>query len=893
MAWWQRRQREQDLDRELRSHLELEAEEQREAGLSAAEARYAARRAFGNTALIKEVTREMWRATSFERLIQDLRYAIRVLLRSPGFSTVAVLSLALGIGANTAIFSLMNTIMLKMLPVKDPARLFLISHSGPGNISESSNFPLYVNVRDHNAVFSDLCAVNLNQWRVEAGGATETTLGQVVTGNYYSVLGVKAIRGRTLTPEDDRVLKGSPFAVISHSFWRRRFGLDPAVLGKTLTISGTPFTIVGVTPPEFFGLQPGHIADVTVPMSMHDVVGVGTGASLDNGEGLWALPMIGRLKPGVSPQEARANLDVMFQRFMSDGSMPFIAARRRQIWERVELTPAGNGLPQLRREFSLPLRVLMAMVGLVLLIACANVANLLLSKAAARQKEIAVRLAIGAGRVRLVRQLLTESLVLAGVGGALGLCFAWWGSNFLLTFLPRERVPLVLRTVPDAQVLLFTAGLSIVTGILFGLVPAMRATRIDLSPALKESARGLMRGGSRLSLAKGLVVAQVALSLLLLTGAGLFVGTLKNLKTVDTGYSRANILLFNIDTYGTRYAGRSPEAVNRLSTLYAEILGGLQATPGVSTASLSAVSPISGEGNTRPVNISGFAPRSRDDLVISLNWIGTRYFDTMGIPLLMGRDFTAADANSSQKVAVVSESMASFYFPGQNPLGKRFDIGLKPAGGQIEIVGVVKNLKFDDLRGEAARIVFVPYFQDAPRAMTFAVRTAVNPEQLISAVRGRMRSIASDVPVTQVRTLQAQIDDALVQERLIAVLSGFFGSLAIVLASIGLYGVMAYAVRRRTAEIGIRMALGASAADVVWMVVRETLLMILAGIMIGLPATMALTQLVSKLLFGLPPNDLPTLIAATVLLAAAAILAGYLPARRVAHVDPMMALRYE
>jgi predicted permease len=313
----------------------------------------------------------------------------------------------------------------------------------------------------------------------------------------------------------------------------------------------------------------------------------------------------------------------------------------------------------------------------------------------------------------------------------------------------------------------------------------------------------------------------------------------------------------------------------------------------VSSASLSDISPISGEGNTRPVSISGFAPRSRNDLVIHVNWIGTDYFDTMGIPILMGRDFTSADENSSRKLAVVSESMASFYFPGQNPLGKRFDIGLKPAGGQIEIVGVVKNLKFYDLRGEAARIVFVPHFQDAPRAMTFAVRTAVNPNKLISAIRGRVRSLAGDVPVVQVRTLEAQIDDALVQERLIAALSGFFGSLAMALASIGLYGVMAYTVRSRTAEIGIRMALGASAADVVWMVVRETLVMILSGVMIGLPATLALTHLVSKLLFGLPANDLRTLIAATALLAIASLLAGYLPARRVAYVDPMIALRYE
>jgi predicted permease len=891
MRWWRKRNREQDLERELRAHLELEAEAQQEGGLPPAEARYAARRALGNFTLIQEITREVWGGNALEKLMQDLRYAVRVLLRSPGFSAVAVLSLALGIGANTAIFSLMNTIMLKMLPVQEPARLFLISHRGSGAVSESGNYPLYVNVRDHNSVFSGLCAVNLNQWRVESGGAAETTLGQVVTGNYYSVLGVNAILGRTLTPEDDRVVKGSPYAVVSYSFWNRHFGLDPAVLGKTLTIGGIPFTIVGVTPPEFFGLQPGHIADVTVPMSMHDLVG--GGAPLNESDGLWALRMIGRLKPGVSPQEARANLDVMFQRFMSDGSMPFIAARRQQIWGRVELTPAGNGLPALRRQFSLPLRVLMAMVGLVLLIACANVANLLLSRAAARQKEIAVRLAIGAGRVRLIRQLLTESLLLAGIGGALGLCFAWWGSNFLVAFLPRERVPLVLRIAPDARILLFTAGLSLVTGILFGLVPAFRATRIDLSPALKESARGLPGGRSRSALAKGLVVAQVALSLLLLTGAGLFAGTLRNLHSVATGYARARILLFGIDTYGTRYAGRSPEAVIRIRGLYTEILGGLKATPGVSSASLSDASPIGGGDNQRPVNISGFTPRSRDDLVIHVNWVGTQYFETMGIPVLMGREFSRVDENSTRKVAVVTESAASFYFPGQNPLGKRFDIGLKPAGGQIEIVGVVKDLKFYDLRGETPRIVFVPYFQDAPRAMTFAVRTAVNPDRLISAIPGRVRSAAGDIPVTEIRTLEAQIDDALVQERLIAALSGFFGSLATVLASIGLYGVMAYTVRRRTAEIGIRMALGANAGDVVRMVVRETLVMILAGIAIGLPATAALTRVVANMLFGLPPNHVPTLIAATAFLGTATVLAGYLPARRVAHVDPMTALRYE
>jgi len=881
--YWRRDEFDRELAEEMRFHLELKSEGNRAAGMAPEEAHLTAQRQFGNPTLLQEVSREMWGYRSLETLVQDVRYGLRMLIRHPGFTAVAVLSLALGIGANTAIFSLIDAVLLKYLPVKAPEQLYLIAHAGERGVSEGSNFPLFEQLRDHSQSFSGLMAFNPNQWKVTANGETELISGQVVTGNYFSLLGVGAALGRTLTVDDDRVPKGHPVAVISYAYWQRRFAGDPGVLGQSIAIDLMPFTIIGVTPPEFFGLQVGRSTDISVPMSMHPLVG--SGSSLSNRSGWWRLPMLGRLKPGVKVEQARAELDVLFQQFMADVEMK--PEWRRDSFARVELIPASNGLAELRRQFSSPLQVLMVVVGLVLLIACANVANLLLARASVRQKEIAIRLAIGAGRVRLVRQLLTESVLLALTGGSLGLFFAYRVSNLLVSFIPPKGAPLTLHLSPDARILGFTAAVSLLTGILFGLAPALQATRVELNATLKDNARSPSGSPARFGLGKVLIVSQVAISLLLLVGAGLFVRSLQNLKHVETGFNRDHVLLFNINCYGTAYKG------DKLSALHQELLEKMNALPGVRSATLSTAGPIGGGMDGRRITVPGFAHRYEDE-GISVNWVEQRYFETMGISLVAGRDFSLQDSEQAPKVAVISESVARYYFPNENPLGRRITVGLPPEAGQCEIVGVVKGAKFDGLRKENTRVVYLSHRQSWTRpSITFALRTAGDPSNLIAAVRREVRAVGQDVPVTSVKTLAAQVDESLARERLVATLSGFFGLLALLLACLGLYGIMAYAVARRTHEIGIRLALGAQRGDVVWLVMRETLLLALIGVAIGLPAALATTRLISDFLFGLTATDPATISMATLLMIAVAALAGYLPARRASRVDPMVALRDE
>jgi predicted permease len=819
-----------------------------------------------------------------DEMFQDLRYGARMLLKHKGFTLVAVLSLALGIGANTAVFSLIDAALLKSLPVRDPEQLYLIAHAGERGVTEVNNFPFFEQLRDHNQSFAGLLAFNPNQWKVTLNGETEIVAGQVVTGNYFSVLGVGAVLGRTLTGEDDQVSKGHPVAVISYAYWQRRFGKDPEVLGKTITINLTPFTIIGVTPPEFFGLQVGRSAEISVPMAMHSLVG--SGANLSERRFWWNLPILGRLNPGVELDQARAELDVLQQQFLVEAGMK--PDRRKDFFARVELMPAHNGLAELRKQFSSPLQLLMGMVGIVLLIACANVANLLLARGTVRQKEISVRLALGASRVRLVRQLLTESVLLALLGGGLGLLFAYCSAQFLVSFIPRKSAPLTLQFSPDARILGFTAAVSVLTGILFGLAPAWRATRVQLSATLKDKTQSLGGSKARLGLGKVLIVSQIALSLLLLIGASLFVRSLQKLRQVETGFNnRDHILLFSIDCYGTAYKG------TKLSALHRELLERMNNLPGVRSASLSTATPIAGGVDATQIFVSGAAPRP-DNEEINVSVVAPKYFETVGIPLVAGRDFSPQDGEQSPKVAVVSESMARHYFPNENPLRRRFSLTKQERGEEREIVGVVKDAKFDSLRKENTRIVYLSHQQDWTRpSITFALRTSGGPAGLMATVRHAIQSVGKDIPVTKIRTLAAQIDEALAQERLVATLSGFFGLLALLLACIGLYGLMSYAVARRTHEIGIRMALGAQAHDVLKLVMRETLLLVFLGVAIGLGAAVATTRVISSLLFGLTPTDPATLALAVLLLIATATFAGYLPPRKASKLDPMVALRDE
>jgi predicted permease len=818
-------------------------------------------------------------------MLPDLRYALRMLRKSPVFSAVAILSLALGIGANTAIFSLIDAVLLKMLPVADPQRLVALRMGG-----DSFTYPNYTMIRDTNTVFTGILGYSAARLNVRIDGQLEPAgTGQLVTGNYFFVLGVHAILGRTLEPDDDRTPGAHPVAVISYSFWQRRFNRDPGVLHRTIEIAGLPYTIIGVTPPEFFGIEVGRAPDITVPVMMQPQVMPGMTSWLVNERQTnnW-LHLIGRLKPGVGAAQALASLqpaaDQMNQEIARFMAMKFGNALRAQP-QKLELRPGSKGLSELRRQFSQPLLVLMAVVGLVLLIACANVANLLLVRATARQREIAVRLALGAARFRLIRQLLTESLVLSTLGGLTGLLFARWSARLLLAFLPKGEVPVSLDLSPDARVLAFTLAVSVITGILFGLAPALRAARQDLNAALtQKQAIGLRQITGKL-----LVVSQVAFSLLLLVGAGLFLRTLANLRSQDAGFQPERILSVRLEPLGSDFKNF------KLDLAYQDFLGRIRAIPGVIAASLGGYSPFSRDpwergGSfeiTPPITVDG-RPNAK------VHWIQVYpdYFASLGIPILRGRDLAAQDQRTSQPVAVVNETMARTLFPGRDPIGSRFLF----AGDRqpIEIVGIVRDARYGSLR-EAVAPMFYQAFAQARTGrgqMTLHVRTA-NAASVAPAVLREMQELCRDVPTFEMQTLASQIDASLLQERLIATLCGFFAGLALLLASIGLYGLMAYAVARRTNEIGIRMALGAQRKEVVWMVLREVLALVGIGLAAGLPIALAATRLISGSLFGLSSADPLTLVVATAVMLAVAALAGYLPARRAARVDPMNALRYE
>jgi len=828
-----------------------------------------------------------------DEMFQDLSYGARMLAKSPGFTAVAALSLALGIGANTAIFSLMDAVLLRMLPVRQPEQLVLVNTAQTTGLENQYSYPVYEQFRDQQRSFAGIFASSfVDRWNIKtptpgANGEPESVEGALVSGSYFSVLGVKPAMGRVFTMEDDRAPGGHPVAVISHRYWQRRWAGDPAAIGRTFTLNDTAFTIIGVAPPEFFGVSVGQAPDLWVPTMMKPQVYPGRNGLTDRGY-TWAQ-IFGRLKPDVGLQQSQADLNLVFQRMQSQEDISQLSPQRQQEFrsQRIELTPAGKGLSELRRRFSQPLGILMAVVALVLLIACANVANLLLTRAAARRKEIAVRLALGASRLRLIRQLLTESALLAFLGGALGLLFAYWSGGVLLALASTGTSPIPLDISPNPRILAFTIAVSMFTGILFGLAPALRATRVDLTPALKDTAPGSGGNAARYSFITGgrlLIVTQVTLSLLLLVGAGLFIRTLRNLKNQDAGFNREQVLIARIDAGGHKG--------EQLTDLYRKLFERINALPGARSASFAFQVFRGGESGICCIAIQGAPPLPEADRRVNAGYVAPKFFETMGTPLLQGRDFNLGDNENAQPVAVINEAAARHYFPDESPIGKRF-LWLKK---EIEIVGVVKDAKHYGLREQAPRMFYLPLFQRG-RPNFLAARVAGDPmgkgAGIIAALRDEARAVDPKLSLLEITTLSAQVDASLVQERLIATLSGFFGLLALSLSSVGLYGVMSYTVSRRTAEIGIRMALGASAGRVMRMVLRETLLWVALGVALGLGAALATTRWVESLLFGLKPNDPLTIgLAATVLLAVAAV-AAYLPARRASRVDPMAALREE
>jgi predicted permease len=912
------------LDEELRAHLDMLVEENVRRGMSFEEARYAALRSFGGVEQAKGEYREQRGLPMIETLLQDVRYAFRMLAKSPGFTAVVILSLALGIGANTAIFGLIDAVMLKMLPVRQPEQLMLLNWVSKGHsyaiqgydgsdyedkmgrdVGTSFSYPIYRAIRARNTAFSNVLGfADADQpLNVNAYGLSGLAKGEYVSGNYFSTLGVSAALGRTFVPTDDKA-GASPVAVISYAYWTSRFGRDPSVVGRAIAVNNVPFTLVGVSAPEFFGLQAGRPTDAWIPLSTHMQVDPGwtwlpKGETVFSAGTEWWVLMMGRLKPGVTPEQACASLDVIVRQEVA-GIEPLPPAQRRPDTSlqppTTQLQAANGGLDELRRQFSQPLYVLMGLVGLVLLTACANVANLLLARSEGRHKEIAVRLALGAGRRRLIRQLLTESVLLAAAGGAGAVILAYWASGLLLKFMSSGGDPIQLVVSPDLHVLGFTALVSLLTGIFFGLAPALRGTRLDLTPALKEGAGrvtgGASRGGRRrFGLGKALVIAQAAMSVLLLVGAGLFVRTLRNLETEDVGFDRTNILLFTVDASRSVYHGQ------RIATLYEEMQRRIEAIPGVRSSTLSRHALINDGRGGSDFYVQGYVPKPGERAEISnvyTHYVGPRFVETFRIPVLFGRTIGDSDIEGAPKIALVNNAFARRYLGDGNPVGRRF--GFEAAkDAEIAIVGVVGDARYGEMRDDPPPTVYFPYAQhlDILEFMTFEVRTAGDPRNLIPAVRQVVQNLDANVPLRDVITQTQQIDQATFQERLFARLSSLFALLALVLACVGLYGMMSYAVARRTNEIGIRMALGAERTKILWMVLQEAITLAGLGIVMGVPAVLAVSRLVATMLYGLKPTDPWTIFSAAAVLAAVAMLAGYLPAQQASRVDPMVALRYE
>ncbi len=826
-------------------------------------------------------------------LIQDLRFALRMIAKNPGFTALVVLTLGLGIGANTAIFSLMDQVLLRALPVKDPERLVLLDGPGPfrGRTfnDQTFSYPMYRDLRDRNTVLDGLVARFSTPASFSLGGQTERVTAEVVSGNYFEVLGVRPILGRAFSQGDDRTPGGHPVVVLSHGFWTRRFGADPKALNQTVNVNGYPMTIVGVAPRGFGGFEVGSAADVFVPMMMKAQM-TPTWDDLENRGTRW-INVIGRLKEGVSREQADAGLNVAYRQILAEEvehiEDPGGTFRARYVAKHLDVLPGFRGISGLRRSFSTPLVMLMAMVGLVLLIACANVANLLVARATTRQRELAIRLALGAGRRQIVRQLVVESLGLGMMGGVAGLVVASWTGDLLIRALPFDGTSRALSSSPDLRVWSFTFGLSVLTGVLFGLVPAVQAARPALTGTLKEEAAAVV-GGSSVRLRKILVVAQVALSLLLLVGAGLFARSLYNLRSLDPGFETDSLLTFSVDPTLNGHDQRATHA------LFRRLRQDLASIPGVTAASTAVSGVLSGSEMIMTVKVDGYERREDEDTNPHANIVGPGYFATLGTPLLAGREFTDLDEEQgAPRVAVVNETFARYFFKGESALGRRFGFG-RDKGNEVEIVGVVKDDHAVNLRDQTPRWVYTPAAErEDLDQMTFYVRGRGESGALVRSVRDAVKRADPDMPVFDLKSMKTQVDESLFLDRMVAALSACFGLLATLLACVGLYGVMAFTVVRRTREIGIRMALGAARRSVLWLVMREVAVLAGIGIALGLPSAWALARVIQSQLFGLAPHDPVTLAAATALLATVTLLAGYVPARRATLVEPMRALHYE
>ncbi len=883
-ALFSRRRAERELSEEVEIHLAMRAAELRARGLDAAAARQAARREFGGIEQMKEAYRDRRGIPWIESLARDVSYGLRGLRRNPAFTAAAVLSLALGIGANTAIFSFINALMLRMLPVEKPGQLVTLYRTGGWGRGYAS-YPLYLEFRRHGDLFAGVFARSgAQKVRFDAGhdSRVEYVQREYVTGNYFEVLGVKPAMGRLFTDDDNRTPQGHPLVVLSYDFWRNRLGMDPGVLGRVLQVDEQPLTVIGVAAPAFHGVEVENHADLWAPAMMY------RGSILEPGSH-WVWIMA-RRRPEIPKGRIQAAANTIMQRYLMSvyGRKRESAFGRWALEQRIEVRQGGVGISMLREAFGKPLAVLMGAVGLVLLIACANVASLLIARGAARRREMALRISLGASRPRLVRQWLIESLLLALLGGVLGLAFALWGARSMLLFLPPGAGE-SFRVAPDATVLAFTLGISLVSAILFGLAPALRATSLDPAGALKDGGSRQAGHGARTGFRKALVVAQVALCVVLVVAAGLFAHSLAGLRSINPGFSAQGVVTFSLD-YPRAWKDAAKEKHRAI------LLARLDALPGVAVCSYGGPGPYQEGSWSAGIRVPGSARTAREGVEVDMQGIGPAYFKTIGTRPLRGQEFDDRDMRSTRKIALVNEAFVREFFPGiQDPVGRvlSFDDS-KPEGGEpTYIVGLAPDILHDGLRTHAKSTVYVPFREDVALPPTLLVRAQQPSAALLPAIRRVLGEIDPEVALVEPRTLRERVDDSIFADRAIAALSGFFGGLALLLAAIGIYGVVAYAVTRRTAEIGLRIALGAAPGKIEWMVLRDALPLIALGVIIGLPLALAAGRASASLLYGIKPNDPLTLAVTIIVLPAIGMLAAFLPARRAAVIEPVEALRHE
>ena len=904
---FRKNQVDRELDEELAAYLEMEAAEKMRQGVSRKDALREVRLERGSLEVTKEIVRSGGWAFFVETCWHDVLFGLRMLAKSPGFTATAVLTLVLGIGANTSIFSLLNAVMLQSIPVRHPEQLVVLRwsvHELPeeSNIGTSSygdclwvpgvhqscsfSYPMYKAILARTNVFSSVLAMaGAGQLDLSGNGPASLVGGELVSGNYFDTLGVSSAVGRTLAPSDDQP-DAAPVIVLSHPYWQRAFGSAPDAVGKTIRLNGAPFTIVGVIDPRFTRLTPGKSHDIWVPLSQAASLEPSWNdqrRTIDDATNWW-LAIVGRLKPGGTMAQAQAATNLVFRNQMLHGAKPLL----KEIDEpQLALLPAQKGLVGFRQFYDKPIYILTVAVGIVLLIACANIAALLLARATAREKEMAVRLALGAGRARIIRQLLTESLLLSSAGAALGIVLADWSAQALAAFISKNAYStLFIDTRPDARILAFTLGIALLTGILFGIAPAFRGSRINVGPALKESAASsdaTKVPGRRFGLGSALIVAQVALSVVVLTGAGLLVRTLANLRNIDPGFDTHNVLLFGINP---KLAGYNND---RIQTLYSELQTRLASIPGVISASYSSGTLLSAGQWTSGVHIEGQPEKTTVET--DMLAVGPSFFETMRLPLLNGRTFAASDLRSTQAVAIVNQTFVRRFLEGRNPIGLHLG-GTTPSGNKVEreIVGVAADAKYDDLRKPLEPTAYIPLQEGEAY---FALRTPTRPEALIPEVRRIVGALDDNLPLFDMRTQTQTIDRLLFNERLVAKLSSLFGALALILACVGLYGLLSYEVARRTREIGIRTALGAQRREIFRLVLFQGLILAMVGAVVGIGAAIGVTRYLGSLLYGIGATDPATFVIIAFLLIAVALLACYIPSRRATRVDPLVALRYE